>query len=139
MHSTGSATSLIGNRSQTVFLDGEESGSVQVNIRCGSVLGPILSFIYFNDLPDELAYKVRLFTNYTVVYLTIGGEDDSNILQDLDRPSLWDSRWDMEFNPSKCQVVHVTTSWKTSNFSYIPHGHVLGVSCARYIGVTLYN
>ena len=37
------------------------------------------------------------------------------------------SRWDMEFNPSKCQVMRVTTSRKAVNFSYTLHGHVLGV------------
>ena len=52
----------------------------------------------------------------------------------------WESRWDMEFNPSKCQVVQVTTSRKASNSSYILHGHVLEViSCARYLGVDISN
>ena len=46
----------------------------------------------------------------------------------------------MEFNPSKCQVVQVTTSRKASNSSYILHGHVLEViSCARYLGVDISN
>ena len=60
--------------------------------------------------------------------------------QDLDRLSVWESQWDMEFNPSKCQVVQVTTSRKTSNSSYILHGHVQEVvSCARYLGVDISN
>ena len=134
---------FLGNRSQTVVLDGEKSGSVPVTsgVPQGSVLGPILFLIYINDLPDELASKVRLFADDTADYLTIGGEDDSNMLQqDLDRLSVWESRWDMEFNPSKCQVVEVTTSRKASNSSYILHGHVLEVvSCARYLGVDISN
>ena len=67
------------------------------------------------------------------------GEDDSNMLQqDLDRLSVWESRWGMEFNPSKCQVVQVSTSRKASNFSYILHGHFLEVvSCARHLGVDI--
>ena len=70
--------------------------------------------IYINDLPDELASKVRLFADDTTVYLTIRGEDDSNMLQQgLDRLSVWGSRWDMEFNPSQCQVVQVTNYRKT--------------------------
>ena len=87
--------------------------------------------------------KYDLFADDTAVYLTIGGKDDSNMLQqDLGRLSVWVQgvRWDMEFNPSKCQVVQVTTSRKPSNFSYIPHGHVLElVSCARYFGVDISN
>ena len=58
--------------------------------------------------------------------------------QDLDKLSVWESRWCMEFNPSKCQVVQVTTSRKSSKCSYVLHGHVLEVvSCARYLGVDI--
>ena len=60
------------------------------------------------------------------LYLTIGREDDSNMLQeDLDRLSVCESGWDMDFNHSKCQVGQVTTSRKTSKFSYMLYGHVL--------------
>ena len=112
------------NRSQTVVFDGEESRSVPVTsgVPQGSVLSPILFLIYINDLPDELASKVRLFLDDTAVYLTIVEEDDSYMLQqELDRLSVRESRWEMEFNPSKCQVVQVTTSRKASNSSYILH------------------
>ena len=102
---------------------------------------PIFFLIYINDLPDELASKVRLFADDTATYLTKRGEDDSNMLQqDLDRLSVWESRWDVEFNPPKCQVVQVTTSRKATDFSYIVHGHVLEVvSCAMYLGVDISN
>ena len=77
----------------------------------GSVMGPILFLVYINDLPDELSSQVRLFADDTAVYLTVGGSDDEKVLQqDLDRLSVWEDQWDMEFNPSKCQVVRVTTS-----------------------------
>ena len=75
------------------------------------MLGPILFLVYIDDLPDELSSQVRLFGNDTAVYLTIGGANDDKVLQnDLDRLSVWEDRWDMEFKPSKFQGVRVTSS-----------------------------
>ena len=46
--------------------------------------------------------------------------------------------WDMEFNPSKCQVIRVTSSRTPINTQYILHGQVLeAVSSARYLGVDI--
>ena len=103
----------------------------------GYVLGPILFLIYNNDLPEELTSKVRLFADDTAVYLTVGGTDDSNVLQqDLDKLMVWESRWGMEFNSSKCQGVRIT-SRKSVHFPYKLHGHVLeAVTSARYLGLT---
>ena len=130
---------FLGNRSQTVVIDGEESESVPVTsgVPQGSVLGPILFLIYINDLPDELTSQVRLFADDTAVYLTIGDTEDGKVLQnDLDRLSVWEDRWDMEFNPSKCQVVRVTTSRRLIDVTYTLHGQVLEVvTSAKYLGV----
>ena len=44
----------------------------------------------------------------------------------------------MEFNPSKCQVIRVTTSRTPFNTEYILHGQVLEVvTSARYLGVDI--
>ena len=63
---------FLGNRSQWVVIDGEESDSIPVNsgIPQGSVLGPILFLAYMNDLPDEISSQVRLFADDTTLYLT---------------------------------------------------------------------
>ena len=134
---------FLGNRSQTVVLDGEESESVPVTsgVPQGLVLVPILFLVYINDLPEELSSQVRLFADDddTAMYLTIGDTEDDKVLQnDLDRLSVWEDRWDMEFNPSKCQVVRVTTSRKLINVTYTLHGQVLEVvTSAKYLGVDI--
>ncbi|MEW8546320.1 MAG: reverse transcriptase family protein, partial [Candidatus Thiodiazotropha sp.] len=134
---------FLGNRSQRVVIDGEESDSIPVTsgVPQGSVLGPILFLIYINDLPDEVCSQVRLFADDTALYLTIESEQDSSTLQnDLDRLSAWETKWDMEFNPSKCQVVQVTGSRRPLNTSYTLHGQVLEtVTCAKYLGVDISN
>ena len=105
----------------------------------GSVLGPILFLVYINDLPDELSSQVRLFADDTAVYLTIRGAEDGKVLQtDLDRLSVWEDRWDMEFNPSKCQVVRVISSRTLFNIAYTLHVQVLEVvTSAKYLGVDI--
>ena len=92
----------------------------------GSVLGPILFLAYTNDLPDELSSHVRLCADDTAVYLTIGDTEDGKVLQNVkDRLSVWEDRLDMEFSPSKCQVVWVTTyyhiyfAWPSSRLSQV--------------------
>ena len=63
---------FLGNQSQTVVLEGEESGSgpVTSGVPQGSVLGPILFLVYINDIPDDLSSQVRLFANETAMYMT---------------------------------------------------------------------
>ena len=88
----------------------------------------------------EVRSQVRLFADDTALYLTMESEDDSSALQnDLDILSAWESRWDMEFNSFKCQVVHVTGSKGQVNMTnYVLHGQVLeSVTSARYLGVDI--
>ena len=132
---------FLGSRSQRVVIEGEESESIPVTsgVPQGSVLGPILFLIYINDLPDEVCSEVRLFADDTALYLTMESEDSGSTLQsDLDILSMWETRWDMEFNPSKCQVVHVAGSKRPVKRDYILHGQVLeSVTCAKYLGVDI--
>ena len=104
-----------------------------------SVLGPILFLVYINDLTEELSSQVRLFADDTAVYLKIGGSDDERVIQDdLDRLSVWEDQWDMEFNPTKCQVVRVSTSKKIINSVYTLHDQILEVvTSARYLGLDI--
>ncbi|MCW4309234.1 MAG: reverse transcriptase domain-containing protein [Candidatus Thiodiazotropha endolucinida] len=133
--------SFLMGRSQRVVLEGECSDEVPVSsgVPQGSVLGPILFLLYINDLPDNVQSQVRLFADDTAVYLTINGPDSSAILQkDLDQLQQWEALWDMEFNPGKCQVLHITRSQNPIKTQYTMHGQVLeSVPTARYLGVDI--
>ena len=134
---------FLSNRLQQVVVDNDKSDTVPVTsgVPQGSVLGPILFLIYINDLPDEVRSKVRLFADDTAVYLAVTNLNDAQQLQqDLDKLQLWEDRWDMEFNPSKCTVIQVTRSKKLIPSVYTLHGHILEtVSSAKYLGVNLTN
>ena len=46
--------------------------------------------------------------------------------------------WDMEFNPSKCQVLHITRLKHPLNTQYSINGQVLkATDTAKYLGVSI--
>ena len=126
---------LIG-RSQTVVLDGESSDEVPVT---SGVLGPLLFLLYINDLPENIQSQVRLFADDTAVSLTVSSLQDSQVLQsDLDSLQCWERTWDMEFSPSKCQVLNITRSRKPVMSRYFMHNQELeSVNTAKYLGVNI--
>ena len=128
-------------RTQAVVLEGESSEGVPVNsgVPQSSVLGPLLFLLYINDLAHDIQSQVRLFADDTAVYLTVRNNSDSNILQaDLDRLEIWKRTGDMEFNPSKCQVLHISKSRHPVSTQYSLHNQALeSVDCAKYRGVHL--
>ena len=124
-----------------MVLEGDCSEEVPVTsgVPQGSVLGPVLFLVYINDLPDKVKSQVRLFADDTAAYLAITKLAKSKQLQDdLDTLQEWEIDWDMEFNPGKCQVIHVTRSRSPLPSSYILHGQTLEVvSSAMYLGVDI--
>ncbi|MCG7865188.1 MAG: hypothetical protein JAY74_02330 [Candidatus Thiodiazotropha taylori] len=133
--------SFLLGRTQTVVLDGEFSNEVPVTsgVPQGSVLGPLLFLLYINDLPENIQSQVRLFADDTAVYLTVSSLQDSQVLQsDLDSLQRWERTWDMEFNPSKCQVLHITRSRKPIMSRYFMHDQELeSAETAKYLGVNI--
>lgn len=56
----------------------------------GSLLGPLLSLIYVNDISDKIYSSVRKFADDCVYYRVINDKNDSAILQgDIDQISQW--------------------------------------------------
>ena len=104
---------FLDNHHQSGIVNGSSSKPIPVSSRVsqGSVLGPLLFLIYINDLPMNVESKVRLFADDTALYLTISTSSLLEILQkDLDNLECWSHKWDMDFNHSKCQVIHITRS-----------------------------
>ena len=83
--------------------------------------------------------KVRLFADDTALYLTISTSSQLEILQkDFDNLERWSHNWDMEFNPSNCQVIHITWSKTPIPTQYTLHNCILeSVSSAIYLGVVI--
>ena len=119
---------FLDNRNQSVLLNGSNSDSIPVSagVPQESVIGPMLFLAYINDLPDQVRSRIRLFADDTAMYLALDWQAKSVILQkDLESLENWEKLWDMSFNASKCQVIHVTRRKTPFQTKYNLHGCVL--------------
>ena len=73
------------------------------------------------------------------MYLAICSTTEGQVLQtDLVCLEQWEKMWDMKFNPSKCQVLHITRKVKPLNTKYMLHNVQLdSASAATYLGNTI--
>ena len=117
------------------MLEGESSSGVPQ----GSMLGPLLFLLYINDLPQNIQSHVRLFADDTAVYLTFNSPQDANTLQaDLATLQEWEQTWDMEFNPRKCQVLHISNLNDPLLSQHTLHVQVLeSTDSAKYLGINI--
>ena len=132
---------FLGDRTQQVVLDGEHSSTAPVTsgVPQGTVLGPLLFMAYINDLPDQVTSTARLFADDCLLYRTIKNDDDTVALQkDLDSLQTWENNWLMQFNPDKCEVIHITNKRKFTCTDYSIHNKTLHTTDnAKYLGVTI--
>ena len=77
----------------------------------GTVLTPLLFFCYINDLPENISSKDRLYADNVLLYNTIHSKEDCVLLQeDLNAFQLWANKWQMMFNPDKCDLIRITNA-----------------------------
>ena len=103
----------LSNRKQCVVVDGTKSSftSVISGVPQGSLLGPFLFALYVNDLPDVTSAGTRtvLFADDTKCYRAQRSPQDHLMLQyDLNGLVSWSYDWDLNFNPSKCDVLKIS-------------------------------
>ena len=68
---------------------------------------------------------MRLFADDTAVYMAVQGQEDTGIIQnDLNILQEWEKEWDMEVNPTKCQVLHISRSRRPIKSNYTMYGQL---------------
>jgi len=110
----GKLLRTIGNwlskRRQRVCVKGVKSMSEEVwsGVTQGSVLGPLLFLIYINDLEEDVVSNVFKFADDTKLFRQVRDTADTvGMQEDLARLVEWADKWQMQFNVSKCKVMHV--------------------------------
>ena len=115
---------FLSGRTQQVVLEGSSSdvSPVTSGVPQGSVLGPLLFLVFINDLPSRVKAAAGMFADDAALQKKIRNEDDAADLQkDLDSLQSWEKEWQMQFNPDKCEVIHVTTKKEPIRFPYQIH------------------
>ena len=76
----------------------------------GSILGPLLSPIYMNDIVDATSTNIHLYAGDSSIYVT--GNNDIEMAmklnEDLQSISKWSKTWHVKFNPTKTVNVLFT-------------------------------
>ena len=109
------------NRRQRVQIRGSYSewSPVISGVPHVSILGPIMFFIYVNDIHNIITSTAKLFADDTKIYRQINKVEDSIALQsDLTALDLWADLWQVKFNPSKCEVMRITHNKDNSTRRY---------------------
>ena len=130
------------DRKQRVVLGGHMSdwADVTSGVPQGSVLGPTLFSIYINTLDNyivNLSPILSKFADDTKAGRIINDSNDSAQLQEaillLEK---WASDWQMQFNPSKCSIMHFGATNPRHN--YYMYDQLLNESnCEKDVGVMI--
>jgi ribonucleases P/MRP protein subunit RPP40 len=107
----------------------------------GTVMGPPLFTIFIDDI-DEVARKIELlikFADDNKVYKVINSVLDRDILQEtLNKLCEWAKTWEMEFNVSKCKILHVGRTNLEYKY-YMNNVELQAVEEERDVGVIIHR
>ena len=103
----------------------------------GSILGPILFFIYINDLEEGVTGNILKFADDTKLFRKTNGIGDKQKLHDdIDKLVRWSEKWQMLFNFGKCKCLH--TGPGNTGMNYEMGGTILSKTVKeKYLGVSM--
>ena len=129
------------DRAQQVQVEDATSDSIMVISRVPqeTVLGPLFSLLFINDLPVCVQSSTRLFADDCILYRRIRNDKDAEILQeDLNQLTEWEKKWGMAFHPNKCSTMRISRSKSPHSKTYILKGHALTTEdSTRYLGLEI--
>jgi hypothetical protein len=121
---------FLSGRSQCVVVEHNFSKLTNVisGVPQGSVLGPILFILFVNDVSEVCRGEVslKMFADDLKLYSSVKIDTDSQHLQEtLDCLVQWSTKWQLNINISKCQLLHLGKN--SEKFSYSIYGQLVPV------------
>ena len=142
----GLISSFLSNRQLLVVLHGKSSQEYPVNagVPEGSILGPTLFLLSINDLPDDVIRNIAIYANDTLYskcdqasnlwqQLELASELESDLRDTVD----WGSKWLVDINAGKTQLVSLEWSNNTGTIDVKMDGSILeGKLSFKMLGLT---
>ena len=100
----------LSERRQCVVINGKSSNwrDIKSSVPQGSVFGPILFFIYVNDVDEGLTCKISKFANDTKITNKVTTTADKLQFQSILNVLVsWSNKWQIKFNVDKSKVLHI--------------------------------
>ena len=139
-------SNLLSNRKQRIVLNGETSSwaiSTAAALQW-SILGPLLSLSYMNDLPDGLTSIVKLFADDKSLFSVVHNINTSTkeLNEDLNKINNSAFQWKMNFKPDPSkQAQEVLFSRKLQKVShpklFFNNSDVSQTNSQKHLGVVL--
>ena len=94
---------------------------------------------YINDLPNGLTSTVKLFADDTLLYgVVVEDTDCDNLQDDLNKLEIWQNEWQMQFNPSECNIICISNKQRPPQRScFFCRSKLEQVDSASYLGITV--
>ena len=128
------------NRSHPVIIEGTVSPPLPVKsgVPQGSILGPLLFFLYINDICEVCSSSISLYADDAKLYRRITTINDALILQsDLDALFAWSQLWKLNFNIKKCLQLFICRSLKVNYVYLLDHNALERFESINNLGVTV--
>ena len=101
------------------------------------MLGPTLVVGYINDIDDNISPHILKFADNTKIFGPVATEEEISILQqDLLQVFRWSQEWQMLFNETKCECLHI--GHRNQHHVYTIGDHNIEETVEeRYLGVII--
>ena len=103
------------------------------------MLGPLLFFIYINDLPDGLTSICKIFADDTSLFSKVFNINESanDLNIDVEKISQWAYQCKMEFNPDPNKQANQIFSPKSNSSKILNNINITRCSHKKHLGIVL--